>query len=92
MPFAAVAGGPTAHTLPQAMTKEKLEQQNLLNEYELKRKAKTVVVPTEDARVRAVLRQMGEPMTLFGEREVRCTHLLIHRSSCSAATIMGRPW
>lgn len=58
------------YDLPEASNKEKLAQEALLKEYELKRKAKTIVVPTDDGRVRDMLRQMGEPITLFGEREV----------------------
>lgn len=42
-----------------------------MHEMELRRKMKTAVVPTNDAEVRKALRQLGEPVTLFGEREVR---------------------
>jgi len=38
-----------------------------LQEYELRRKAKSVVVPTDDDKVRVMLRQFREPITLFGE-------------------------
>ncbi len=31
---------------------------------------KAIVVPTIDAKVRQMLRALGEPITLFGEREV----------------------
>ena len=55
----------------QASNAERLEQEKLLQEYELKRKAKSVVVPTDDAKVRSMLRSLNEPVTLFGEREVR---------------------
>lgn len=33
------------------------------------------VVPTDDGKVRQLLRQLGEPITLFGEREVRVAQL-----------------
>lgn len=46
------------------------KQQELMKEIELRRKAKATVVPTSDAEVRRMLRQLGEPITLFGEREV----------------------
>ncbi len=46
-----------------------------VNEFELKRKMRAMVVPTEDAKVRTMLRQLGEPITLFGEREVRAASL-----------------
>lgn len=42
-----------------------------MREIELRRKMKATVVPTNDADVRKMLRQLGEPITLFGEREVR---------------------
>lgn len=39
----------------------------VLNQLNRKRLAATIAVPTDDARVRAKLREMGEPVTLFGE-------------------------
>ena len=42
-----------------------------VQEFELKRKMKATVVPTDDVKVRQVLRQLGEPITMFGEKEVR---------------------
>ena len=48
------------------------EQEKMIQEFELRRKVKTVVVPTDDAKVRATLRALGEPITLFGERQVGC--------------------
>ncbi len=39
----------------------------LLSQFERKRRAATMAVPTDDGRVRARLRELGEPMTLFGE-------------------------
>jgi U4/U6 small nuclear ribonucleoprotein PRP4 len=39
----------------------------ILSQFERKRLAATIAVPTDDARVRARLREMGEPITLFGE-------------------------
>ncbi|KAH8126684.1 WD40-repeat-containing domain protein [Trichoderma asperelloides] len=39
----------------------------ILSQFNRKRLAATIAVPTDDGRVRARLREMGEPMTLFGE-------------------------
>jgi U4/U6 small nuclear ribonucleoprotein PRP4 len=39
----------------------------LLSQFDRKRRAAAIAVPTDDAKVRAQLRSMGEPMTLFGE-------------------------
>ncbi|KAI1760496.1 WD40 repeat-like protein [Hypoxylon sp. FL1150] len=39
----------------------------ILSQFERKRRAATMVVPTDDGRVRARLRELGEPITLFGE-------------------------
>lgn len=39
----------------------------ILNQFSRKRRAAAIAVPTDDGRVRAQLRGMGEPMTLFGE-------------------------
>ena len=39
----------------------------LLSQFERKRKAAALAVPTDDGRVRTKLREMREPMTLFGE-------------------------
>ena len=44
------------------------EAQAILDELERKKKARTMAVPTDDARVKARLREIGEPITLFGER------------------------
>ncbi|KAI9876450.1 MAG: hypothetical protein M1823_007277, partial [Watsoniomyces obsoletus] len=39
----------------------------LLSQFDRKRRAAQIAVPTDDGRVRARLREMGEPITLFGE-------------------------
>lgn len=39
----------------------------ILNQFQRKRRAAAIAVPTDDGRVRSRLREMGEPMTLFGE-------------------------
>jgi U4/U6 small nuclear ribonucleoprotein PRP4 len=39
----------------------------LLSQFQRKRRAAAIAVPTDDSRVRARLRELGEPITLFGE-------------------------
>ena len=39
----------------------------ILSQFQRKRKAAAMAVPTDDGRVRGRLREMGEPITLFGE-------------------------
>ncbi|KAG0130995.1 WD40-repeat-containing domain protein [Tuber indicum] len=39
----------------------------ILSQMDRKKKAAAIVVPTDDGRVRGRLRELGEPMTLFGE-------------------------
>ena len=46
-------------------------QQALLDEVELRRRARTMVVPTDDEQVRQMLRSLHKPITLFGEGKVR---------------------
>ncbi|KAK1232913.1 hypothetical protein PQX77_003926 [Marasmius sp. AFHP31] len=46
----------------------RIENQVILDELERKKKARTMAVPTDDNRVKARLREIGEPITLFGER------------------------
>ncbi|ORY36344.1 WD40 repeat-like protein [Rhizoclosmatium globosum] len=43
------------------------EQQAMLDDFERKKKARSLAVPTDDRRVRARLRSFGEPVTFFGE-------------------------
>lgn len=45
------------------------ETQALLAELERKTKARKLIVPTKDLDVRHKLREMGQPITLFGERQ-----------------------
>lgn len=44
------------------------ENKIILDELERKKKARALAVPTDDKLVRAKLREIGEPITLFGER------------------------
>lgn len=49
------------------------ENRVILEELERKKKARAMAVPTDDNRVRARLREIGEPITLFGERVCEIT-------------------
>lgn len=51
-----------------ASERARIENQVLLDELERKKKARNLAVPTDDNRVKARLREIGEPITLFGER------------------------
>jgi U4/U6 small nuclear ribonucleoprotein PRP4 len=51
----------------------RIENKVILDELERKKKARAMAVPTDDNRVKARLREIGEPITLFGER-VRLVH------------------
>ena len=51
-----------------ASERARLESQVLLDELERKKRARNLAVPTDDTRVKARLREIGEPITLFGER------------------------
>ncbi|RDX48207.1 U4/U6 snRNP-specific spliceosomal protein [Lentinus brumalis] len=52
----------------QGSERARLENQVILDELERKKKARNLAVPTDDNKVKARLREMGEPITLFGER------------------------
>lgn len=56
--------------LPQASSAHLQRQQELVAQMELRRKMRSLVVPTSDSEVRQLLRQLEEPITLFGEREM----------------------
>jgi U4/U6 small nuclear ribonucleoprotein PRP4 len=59
----------------------RIENKVILDELERKKKARALAVPTDDNRVKARLREIGEPITLFGERVRRITppHLTMYR-------------
>ncbi|KAK0467004.1 U4/U6 snRNP-specific spliceosomal protein [Desarmillaria tabescens] len=46
----------------------RMENRVILEELERKKKARSMAVPTDDNRVKIRLREIGEPITLFGER------------------------
>lgn len=45
-------------------------QERVMQEFMMKRRAAALAVPTNDMAVRARFRRLGEPITLFGEREM----------------------
>ena len=42
----------------------------ILADFESRRKARALSIPTDDGAVRKKLRELGEPMTLFGEKQM----------------------
>jgi len=46
----------------------RIEAKVILDELERKKQARKLAVPTDDNRVKARLRELAEPITLFGER------------------------
>lgn len=71
---------------------ERARQENkvLLDELERKKKARSLAVPTDDNKVKARLREIGEPITLFGERvRLRSQHIYSkHTDPCGI--LLGR--
>ena len=57
--------------LSQASKQHREKDMAKVEELELRRTMKNLVVPVIDTEVRALLRQLGEPITLFGEDKVR---------------------
>ncbi|CAB4401112.1 uncharacterized protein OCT59_001901 [Rhizophagus irregularis] len=55
------------YELSESSKKSREEHQAILDEFERKKRARTLAVPTDDGRVRAKLRELGEPQCLFGE-------------------------
>ena len=73
------------------MASERARQENQvrLDELERKKRARNLAVPTDDNRVKARLREIGEPITLFGERVRRISSSLsklqtVHRLQTDA--------
>jgi U4/U6 small nuclear ribonucleoprotein PRP4 len=57
----------------------RMENQIILDELERKKKARAMAVPTDDNRVRQRLREIGEPITLFGERVRTHTPVTVYK-------------
>ncbi len=71
----------------------KILQEEALRQAEQRRRIRATMAPTADADVRRVLRQIGHPVTLFGEREVRESSrvcgalLLVFCAACSVCAV-----
>ena len=67
-------------------------QQAVLDEFERKQRARSLAVPTDDGRVRARLRELKEPMTLFGEgpgeRRDRLREFISREGAAATASAM----
>ncbi|KAJ8102521.1 WD40-repeat-containing domain protein [Lipomyces tetrasporus] len=66
-----------------AMYGTNMKAQTYLEELSRRQRAKQIAVPTDDLKVRAKLRELGEPITLFGEdkadRRERLRRVLLER-------------
>lgn len=58
------------YEISDASRQARERQERAVQELLLKRRAFAMAVPTNDSAVRARLRRLGEPITLFGEREM----------------------
>ena len=70
----------TLDTLADDGQYARLENKLILDELERKKKARSLAVPTDDNKVKARLREIGEPITIFGERvrvPLSCLPLLV---------------
>ena len=57
----------TEYELSESSKKVRDDHQAILDEFERKKRARTLAVPTDDGRVRTRLKELGEPQCLFGE-------------------------
>lgn len=66
-----------------------LLQEEAVRQVETRRRMRQTVVPVIDADVRSTLRQLGEPITLFGEREVgeQLTSLNVSITICAVPSL-----
>ncbi|XP_038697663.1 U4/U6 small nuclear ribonucleoprotein PRP4-like protein [Tripterygium wilfordii] len=64
------ATGSTEYEISEESRLVRERQQQAMRELMTKRRAAALAVPTNDMAVRARLRRLGEPITLFGEREM----------------------
>lgn len=58
------------YEVSEAHRQAKERQEKAIQDLLLKRRAFAMAVPTNDSAVRSRLRRLGEPITLFGEREM----------------------
>uniref|UniRef100_A0A5B7BDU9 Putative U4/U6 small nuclear ribonucleoprotein PRP4-like protein n=1 Tax=Davidia involucrata TaxID=16924 RepID=A0A5B7BDU9_DAVIN len=64
------AGSAAEYEISEESRLAKERQEKAMQEFMMKRRAAALAVPTNDMAVRARLRRLGEPITLFGEREM----------------------
>ncbi|TKY53400.1 U4/U6 small nuclear ribonucleoprotein PRP4 protein [Spatholobus suberectus] len=62
--------GPREYEISEESRLVRERQEKAMQELMMKRRATALAVPTNDMAVRARLRHLGEPITLFGEREM----------------------
>lgn len=67
--YLTIHGVEEAKTLPfsSSVSEAQEKHQKLMNEWENKKKARQSAIPTDDKLVQARLRELGEPIILFGE-------------------------
>lgn len=66
-----IASGSTVeYEISEESRQVRERQEKAMQELMMKRRATALAVPTNDMAVRARLRRLGEPITLFGEREM----------------------
>ena len=87
-----MAAAPTlAATASQAAAR--LARDGVLAAVAARQRARAVAVPTDDGTVRALLRRVGQPVTLFGEREAerraRARDLLAHMDADAAGALVA---
>eukprot|EP00959_Pyramimonas_sp_CCMP1952_P320582 6708545-Pyramimonas_sp.AAC.2 len=56
--------------LSAASTAAKERHEAILADFEARRRARALSIPTDDGEVRKKLRELGEPITLFGEKQM----------------------
>ncbi len=61
------SGEPEYHGFSEGTLESQARYQKILEEYELRKKARNIAVPTDDKMVQLRLRELGEPIILFGE-------------------------
>ncbi|XP_052179956.1 U4/U6 small nuclear ribonucleoprotein PRP4-like protein [Diospyros lotus] len=69
-PSRTTAGSAAEYEVSEQSRQIRERQEKAMQELLMKRRAAALAVPTNDMAVRARLRRLGEPITLFGEREM----------------------
>lgn len=69
-PGRSAPGSTAEYEISEESRQVRERQEKAMQELMMKRRANALAVPTNDMAVRARLRRLGEPITLFGEREM----------------------